>query len=353
MKQIYVVLPIVLLSYTTAHGQIVINEIRASDSNIELKNIGASTVDISTYWLCEFPTYNQLNSTATVCGDLNLDAGEIVMVDLTFSLSATDGELGLYINSDFGNPAGIVDYVEWGSTGHVRSIVAQAAGIWTAGDFVPAWDDCNSLEYDGSGDLSSDWVPQNEPTMPCIENSLDGCFVLPIQLLSFHVTPIKDGADIRWTGVYDETITHISLQHSIDRSVWNILTTWTPDGPDLVQGEFLHLELPMGFHYYRLVTTYKDGRSEPSGIEYIKMEYDSDKVSIWPNPTTGIVDIVLKNIDPGTEIRYTLKNINGKLCWQQAANASVQINLEGMEAGLFLLEVPGLGIAQRIVYAPN
>jgi len=155
------------------HAQIVINEI-IPPATVEIKNLGGATVNISGYYLCDFPTYDQLGP--TTCGNLNLAGGAIVTVTTFINLNAADGELGLYINnSDFGNSANIVDYVEWGSTGHTRSSVAQAAGIWSNGDFVPAWTGCASLEYDGAGDSSTDWITQDNPTTPCVENTLDGC----------------------------------------------------------------------------------------------------------------------------------------------------------------------------------
>jgi hypothetical protein len=105
-----------------------------------------------------------------------IEGGTMIAVTVGITLNANDGELALYIvNGDFGNSGNIVDYVEWGSTGHTRSSVAQAAGIWSGGDFVPSWTGCASLEYDGSGDSSGDWVSQDVPTSPCLTNSLDGC----------------------------------------------------------------------------------------------------------------------------------------------------------------------------------
>lgn len=165
-----------LTTFTSLSAQVVLNELIVPNT-VELKNTGSTPVDISGYVLCHFPNYNILTILTQVCGDdLILDPGDIIAVNTIFTFDAADGELGLYLNGDdFGDPDNITDYVEWGSTGHERSDVAQAAGIWSPGDFVPSWTGCASLEYIGSGDTSDDWTPQNVPTSPCLENSLDGC----------------------------------------------------------------------------------------------------------------------------------------------------------------------------------
>ncbi len=147
---------------------IVLNEIN-SNGDVELKNIGGTAMDISTYWLCIFPSYVMIANTTIVCGgDMILDSGELVTVDPGLSLGSADGELGLYTTNSFGDSGSIIDYVEWGSTGHMRSTVAVAAGIWTTGDFASTWSSPNSLEYDGAGDAGADWS-EDAPTA-CTDN---------------------------------------------------------------------------------------------------------------------------------------------------------------------------------------
>ncbi len=165
-------------------GGIVINELNANN-RIEIKNTGSDTVDISSYFICNFPFYNQLSSLSIECGnDLILEPGELVTVISNFNNSETDGEMGLYLNSNYGNSNSIIDYVEWGSTGHQRSSVAVDAGIWTTGDFVPAFDAGMSIEYDGMGDSSADWMEDNFSY--CMEN-----FTGPteIESLAYKVYP--------------------------------------------------------------------------------------------------------------------------------------------------------------------
>ncbi|MBT8233056.1 MAG: T9SS type A sorting domain-containing protein [Bacteroidia bacterium] len=148
---------------------IVINEI-LPNNRFELKNVGDETIDVSNYFICNFPAYAQLSSLVIECGtDLILEPGELVTLVASFGISNDDGEMALYNTPSYSDPEAIIDYVEWGRTGHTRSNVAVAAEIWTSGDFAPAITAGSSLEYDGLGNMSTDW--KMDVSTPCIENN--------------------------------------------------------------------------------------------------------------------------------------------------------------------------------------
>ncbi|MEL6355723.1 MAG: T9SS type A sorting domain-containing protein [Bacteroidota bacterium] len=115
---------------------VVISEV-AVDGSIEIFNGTDSTVNVGSYWLCDFPTYEQLSSLTLVCGDLNLAPGEVLVVSGFSAFNAADGELGLYTANQFSNSNAIISYLEWGSAGHTRASVAINAGIWTSNFFLP------------------------------------------------------------------------------------------------------------------------------------------------------------------------------------------------------------------------
>ncbi len=155
-------------------GQIVINEVLPTGT-IELKNVGSSTVDVSSYWLCQFPNYQRLDNLDLDCGDLTMEPGEILAVNNFNAVNnPADGEVGLYLNNNFGSADAILDYVEWGTPGGGRSGVAVEAGIWTAGEAVPAFANGSSIAYDGQGNRASDWSEQTNPTI-CAENDGEVC----------------------------------------------------------------------------------------------------------------------------------------------------------------------------------
>lgn len=134
----------------TAKAQIRFVEVNTANNTAIIKNFGGSTINISTYQLCDFPTYPVLNTLSVISGSLNLSSGSEVEIDFSsaITLNTTDGELGLYINGPFGTASNMRDYIQWGSSPHTRENVANTAGIWTSGDFISV---ASPYEYTGNG----------------------------------------------------------------------------------------------------------------------------------------------------------------------------------------------------------
>ena len=120
--------------------------ISPAGQHVVVQNVGGVAGNLTGFAICQAPSYH-------VFGDIELAPGESLAVSLGGSvfipppgakttsasigtIGAGDGEIGLYARADFGNSSAIVDYVEWGSTGHTRSSVAAGAGIWNPGDFI-------------------------------------------------------------------------------------------------------------------------------------------------------------------------------------------------------------------------
>ncbi len=145
---------------------VVFNEVQYGNRNlVELYNNGDVTVDLSTYWLCLGPgTYVQIGNVTPESGNIQLASGEFLV--LPYDMPDVEGGLGLYSMNQFANADAIVDFVQWGSGGSAREDVAVAAGIWTAGEFVPTVGlDSFSIEYDGEGDAASDWNEEVNPSL--------------------------------------------------------------------------------------------------------------------------------------------------------------------------------------------
>jgi hypothetical protein len=114
-----------------------------------ISNRGPGASSTAGHWICQFPSYYELPAVDLQPGEkvaiqLGADpvpelAGVIATVDVSTPIgriSPADGELGLYLGNTFNSADTIVDYVEWGTTGHARSSVAVAAGIWIDGGFI-------------------------------------------------------------------------------------------------------------------------------------------------------------------------------------------------------------------------
>ena len=119
---------------------------------MEIKNTGGGAVLFTNFTLCQFPTYwpfpvgFALSPSAFVVVHWNQTGTDTATDLFTGALGANlapgSGEVALLDCNGgcpcFGGPACFRDYVEWGSSGHVRSSSAITAGIWATGTFAPA-----------------------------------------------------------------------------------------------------------------------------------------------------------------------------------------------------------------------
>ena len=158
LKRTFTLSLFMLISYW-GFAQVVINEFLVDANTVELKNLGTEEVDVSGYFLCSFPAYSQIGNLTLFGDDFLLGPGEIIAV-AGHPLSADD-ELGLYTLAQYTNSDAIIDYVEWGSSNHQRAMIAQMAGIWTVGPFLPTPEIGQSYAYDGDGDTIDDWYQAN------------------------------------------------------------------------------------------------------------------------------------------------------------------------------------------------
>lgn len=109
---------------------VMISEIAVCNRLIELQNVGFTTVDISSWRLCNWPLYDPVSNAQLISGSLNLGPGDFVTVRWG-GLDDMDGELGLYLpTGGFGDPDNIVDYVQYNSINNVRSQTAVDADVW-------------------------------------------------------------------------------------------------------------------------------------------------------------------------------------------------------------------------------
>jgi hypothetical protein len=124
---------------------------------IEIVNAGPQAGNTHGLWIAIHPFYLELPTAIVEVGQsvrVTLDAesdGEALVraAGLLPTLAPAGGELALYANGTFGDPGAIVDYVEWGSGGHFRSTVAEAAGIWDETRIVPMNGDEGGLQVRG------------------------------------------------------------------------------------------------------------------------------------------------------------------------------------------------------------
>ena len=162
---------IVLLAFRASpmQAQIRINEVSYNTAFegvttwVELYNTGTAEVPAADYWLCNFPTYEQLGNLTVLAGTLNIPPDGYLVVAFS-GLGVGDGEVGLYTSQAFGSADAMIDYVQYGSAGHERASVAAQAGLWDTGTFGAAVESGQTLSFFGNGSNSAENWGAGQPT---------------------------------------------------------------------------------------------------------------------------------------------------------------------------------------------
>ena len=159
MKKNYILKSFLTLLFTAfiflqTNAQVKITHVDPATETVTLHNFGGSTVNVSTYYLCNFPDYKIVSGMSVISGTTMLTSGADLTVTSTVILDDADGELGLYLNnSNFGSFPNMVDYMQWGFANHFRESVGVDAGVWLVGDFVNV---TPPYEYTGNGSQIGD-----------------------------------------------------------------------------------------------------------------------------------------------------------------------------------------------------
>lgn len=333
----------IFLLFNIGYSQIVINEVLYDPSGvdtgqewIELKNIGASPIDITGYDL------NASTGDYLTFPSLNVPAGDFVIVHWnTDSINETDFSdniAHIYTGSgidNMGNTTGwvalfnstthssstIIDYMECGSGDKTWENDAVTAGIWTEDNYAVDVVESHSLEYDGSGDLGSDWIDQSTPTQGA-DNSL------PVELSKFTVETTLEGVLLKWRTESEIDNIGFIIERKTENTNWQELVSYKSDQSLLGQGT---VSFSTDYEYIdRLVQAGNTYKYRLADIDYdgIVTYHATRTVSVESNPLPAIANnfsvLAYPNpFNPSTTIRYSVTNnaptniaiydINGRL----------------------------------------
>lgn len=163
---------------------------------------------------------------------------------------------------------------------------------------------------------------------------------LPVQLVQFTGQALDEGIELKWTltGTPQEVI---YIERSTDA------LTFTPIAERAAQlGENTYLDTrpQQGYNYYRLFIR-GSLQEEYSTVVAVWWNENSPTVQVYPNPASSWIRVA--GVAPGAYI--SLRSSNGQLIQQQRVTGDMcRLTLEGLAAGIYLLEIEEQGNRRRI-----
>lgn len=116
-----------------------------------------------------------------------------------------------------------------------------------------------------------------------------GNTVLPIELISFNLTPIrKNNVQIDWSTATETNNNFFTVEKSLDGEDWEEVSIINGAGNSSIEISYSTIDFTAsnGTSYYRLKQTDFDGNYEYSEIKSVNLiGYEDSKLHIYPNPT--------------------------------------------------------------------
>ncbi len=114
-----------------------IASVNTDTDTVTLTNLGNTSIDIGSYFLCLGPgTYKQISDITTE----NTTLTNTATISLSYDVNPDTDGLSIFSSNAFSSsePEVLIDYVQWGSGNQARVDQAVTAGRWDAVDnFVP------------------------------------------------------------------------------------------------------------------------------------------------------------------------------------------------------------------------
>ncbi|MEO8588776.1 MAG: hypothetical protein ABI432_05355 [Flavobacteriales bacterium] len=134
--------------------------------------------------------------------------------------------------------------------------------------------------------------------------SLD-CTILPMELIDFQAIAIDAGADLRWSTASEVNSDHFGIERSTDGEHFEEIGTLPGAGSSMQPHQYTFLDRAPhpGLNFYRLRQVDVNGEHDYSPLRSVLFKHPGEDVRLVPNPGSGLVDVYLPIVDPGSTLQ--------------------------------------------------
>ena len=159
---------------------------------------------------------------------------------------------------------------------------------------------------------------------------------VPVRLISFTASLRNATTDLKWTVANETNLKQYQIEYSTDgisfKELGNILAT----NQSIYNYEYNTGGSPK--NYFRLKLINEDGSFVYSSAIVIDEQADAAIIRLYPNPSTGNININATNIKPNTFIVIT--DYTGRILKQSTIAAGLNnINVNGLGNGMYLIQM--------------
>ncbi len=155
---------------------------------------------------------------------------------------------------------------------------------------------------------------------------------LPVELIYFRGEAIESGNLLTWATASEFNNDRFIIEYSNDGRTFYPIGEVLGNGTSAMRKnyEFMHSQIIGNTHYYRLQQLDYTGSFEYSSI--ISVNTESNKITLYPNPTTGIIEIIGLHENMVVEVINSLKKkVNSVLL------SNNQLDLSSLPNGVYFI----------------
>lgn len=166
----------------------------------------------------------------------------------------------------------------------------------------------------------------------------------PVDLIEFYAYPDGKKSVLNWSTASEENNKGFEVMRSKNGVDWEVIGWVDGNGStfEMQRYKFLDESPNNGVNYYKLKQLDFNGAFEFTDIRTVDFKSSVERASIYPNPTSGELNIELPDFEPG-KVVFQVMNINKKVVFEKIYENSDalnhQINLMDLPASVYVLKV--------------
>lgn len=205
----------------------------------------------------------------------------------------------------------------------------------------------NNLQGSGSDYL---FVILYNDGQTCVEGS-----ALPVSLYSFTAVRDRSSVVLKWATASEVDNLGFEIQRLVGNSKWEsvgFLATHAVNGNSnsSLSYEYIDKNAVQVVSYYRIRQIDIDYKSKLSTVKIVRGETQNSKTLIYPNPSTGTINIVLENTNNPHNI--FLMDMSGRML-KQWTSIVTSIQVDNLKAGIYTMKIvnsiTGKEMAKKVV----
>ena len=175
-------------------------------------------------------------------------------------------------------------------------------------------------------------------------------------MISFNGHCNGSNIDINWNTASEYNSSHFILEHSRDGFYWSEIDIQESAGisTELRDYNFTHAGVVASTNYYRLLQVDIDGTIKKySPIVVSCTESTTGQMTVYPNPSSGSFQIIIKNFTAVGEAKLMLVSATGAKIWDKSIEIGNGINTflvsDELEAGVYYLILIDKNFSKQVV----